>query len=165
MSGPWHSCLHGDQIILAGLKVTDTVLLACLEGLSDVDIKYVGVALGINNVRLEKLAEGQTLAEVVADTYRKCTDSCKETSWEELDHALVAAGHSELAKRMEINRSEFNEELRYSNYPNYLITAQIIILKNQETVEINICTHIISLVLCITRSELFLSLTHKERSS
>ena len=65
----------------------------------------MGVALGISSARLDGLAKGQKLAEVVVSMYQNCGDGCKEVSWNELKQVLVAAGHSELANSIEVNRS------------------------------------------------------------
>ena len=44
----------------------DSVLSECLHGLSDIEVKNVGVALGISNDRLEGMVEDQRLAEAIS---------------------------------------------------------------------------------------------------
>lgn len=66
----------------------------------------MGVALGVSSATLDGLPKGQSLAEVIAGTYQNCGDDCKEISWSELDRVLVAAGHGDLAKRIEVSRCE-----------------------------------------------------------
>ena len=92
-------------MILVGSKVTEAALLECLQGCSDEDVKSVGVALGINRARLDGHSRGQRLAEVVARLYAEGVDACREMRWVDLSSALVDAGESELAKRIEVNRS------------------------------------------------------------
>ena len=78
----------------------DSVLPEWLHGLSDTEVKNVGMALGISNDRLEGMGEGQRLAEAVS------REVGGNWSWNELIQSLEGAGQSELAKRITINKSE-----------------------------------------------------------
>ena len=87
-------------LISAGSEVMDSVLPHCLHGLSDAEVRKVGVALGISSDRLEGMGEGQRLAEAVS------REAGGNWSWNELIQSLEGAGQSELAKRITINKSE-----------------------------------------------------------
>ena len=78
----------------------DSVLSECLHGLSDIEVKNVGVALGISNDRLEGMVEDQRLAEAIS------REVGGKWSWNKLIQSLEGAGHSELAKRITPFKSE-----------------------------------------------------------
>lgn len=84
---------------LTGSEVTDSVLLKCLRGLSDTEVKQVGVALGTGEDRLATMGEGQTLVEAIS---RKVGS---KWSWNELIQSLEGAGQSELIKKISVNKS------------------------------------------------------------
>lgn len=87
-------------LISVGSEVMDSVLSHCLHGLSDAEIRKVGVALGISSDRLEGMGEGQRLAEAVSQ------EAGSNWSWNELIQSLEGVGQSQLAKRITINKSE-----------------------------------------------------------
>ena len=91
-------CAH--VLISAGSEVIDFVLSHYLHGLSDAEVRKVGVALGITSDRLEGMGEGQRLAEAVS------REAGGNWSWNELIQSLEGAGQSELVKRITINKSE-----------------------------------------------------------
>ena len=88
------------RLIPVGSEVTDSVLSECLHGLRDTEIRDVGVALGISNDRLEGMGKGQRLVEAIS---REVGNNWK---WSELIRSLEGTGHSQLAKRITINKSE-----------------------------------------------------------
>ena len=45
----------GNIIVFAGSEVMDSVLSHCLHGLSDAEVRKVGVALGISSDRWERV--------------------------------------------------------------------------------------------------------------
>ena len=87
-------------LISIGSEVMDSVLSECLCGLSDTEVKNVGVALRIHIDQLKGMGEGQRLAEAIS------REVGSNWSWNELIQSLEEAGHSELAKRITINKSE-----------------------------------------------------------
>ena len=89
-------------LISVGSEVMDSVLSKCLRGLSDTEVKIVGVALGISTDWPEGMGEGQRLAEAIS------REVGSNWSWNELIQSLEGAEHSELAKRITINKSESN---------------------------------------------------------
>ena len=66
----------------------------------------MGVALGIDNDRLEGMGEGQRLLEAVS------REVGRNWSWNEMIQSLEGAGQSELAKRITINKSELINKMQ-----------------------------------------------------
>ena len=79
-----------------------TALLEYLTGLSNEDVKSVGVAMGVANTRLEGASEGQSAAEILTSRY----NDSYQMSWSELETLLEKAGLTELAKRAAMFRSK-----------------------------------------------------------
>ena len=90
----WSSC--------TGSKVMKTALLDYLTGLSNEDVKSVGVAMGVANTTLEGASEGQSAAEILTSRY---SDSY-QMSWGELETVLEKAGLTGLAKKAAMFRSK-----------------------------------------------------------
>ena len=80
--------------------------MECLRGLSNTEVKNVGVALGISNDRLEGMGEGQRLLEAVS------REVGRNWSWNEMIQSLEGVGQSELAKRIMINKSELTNKMQ-----------------------------------------------------